>query len=46
VTGPGGRGVPPIRNGQPVAIGVARQLVLKRLREGSRAGWRRLVARE
>lgn len=34
-----GRDVPPIRNGQPVAIGVARQLVLERLRDGLEILW-------
>jgi 2-polyprenyl-6-methoxyphenol hydroxylase-like FAD-dependent oxidoreductase len=34
-----GRDVPPVRNGQPVAIGVARQLVLERLREGLEILW-------
>lgn len=34
-----GRGVPPVRNGQPVAIGVSRQLVLERLRDGLEILW-------
>ncbi len=38
-----GRDVPPIRNGQPVAIGVGRQLVLDRLREGLEISWEQEV---
>jgi 2-polyprenyl-6-methoxyphenol hydroxylase-like FAD-dependent oxidoreductase len=38
-----GREVPPIRNGQPVAIGVGRQLVLERLREGIEVLWEQEV---
>lgn len=34
-----GRDVPPMRNDQPVAIGVARQLVLERLRDGLEILW-------
>jgi 2-polyprenyl-6-methoxyphenol hydroxylase-like FAD-dependent oxidoreductase len=34
-----GREVPPFRNGSPVAINVARQLVLERLRDGLEVAW-------
>lgn len=34
-----GRDVPPLRDGRPVAIGVARRLVLERLREGLEILW-------
>src|SRR5262245_13288178 len=34
-----GREVPPFRNGFPVAINVARQLVLERLRDGLEIAW-------
>ncbi|MCC6830507.1 MAG: FAD-dependent monooxygenase [Thermoleophilia bacterium] len=34
-----GRDVPPFRDGRPVAIGVGRQLVLERLREGLEILW-------
>jgi 2-polyprenyl-6-methoxyphenol hydroxylase-like FAD-dependent oxidoreductase len=38
-----GRDVPPIRNGEPVAIGAARQHVLERLREGLEVLWEQEV---
>lgn len=38
-----GRDVPPFRDGRPVAIGVGRQLVLERLREGLDILWDREV---
>ena len=38
-----GRDVPPIRNGEPVAINVARQFVLEALREGLEVLWEQEV---
>jgi 2-polyprenyl-6-methoxyphenol hydroxylase-like FAD-dependent oxidoreductase len=38
-----GRDVPPIRNGEPVAINVARQLVLEALRDGLEVLWEQEV---